>query len=102
MGSSALNERPDEERAAPARGYAPQFGVTGQGMHYHMEGAEGAGGGGGRGGCRGGGRSRVEARRPAASPPAARPPSARAPTRAPADAPAAAADEGAPVVRAAA
>lgn len=37
MGSSALNEKPDEEPSDDHKGYVPQFGVTGQEMHYHME-----------------------------------------------------------------
>lgn len=46
MGSSALNEKPDEEEDR-SKGYVPQYAVTGQGLHYRLaieEGEEGAGG----------------------------------------------------------
>jgi hypothetical protein len=39
MGSSALNEKPDEEEEDRHKGYVPQFDVTGQGIRYHLEAA---------------------------------------------------------------
>jgi hypothetical protein len=41
LGSSALNERPDEEAAPKTKGYAPQYAVTGQGLHYRMPASQG-------------------------------------------------------------
>lgn len=35
MGSSALNEKPDEQEDK-SRAYVPQYDVTGQGLHYRM------------------------------------------------------------------
>jgi hypothetical protein len=34
--SAAMNERPDEP-VDKEKGYRPQFGVTGQDLHYHQE-----------------------------------------------------------------
>lgn len=34
LDSSALNERPDEP-VSKEKGFTPQYGVTGQGMHFH-------------------------------------------------------------------
>lgn len=42
MSSSVLNERPDEARRPDdSKGYVPQYGVTGQGIHYRLPGSEG-------------------------------------------------------------
>jgi hypothetical protein len=36
--SAALNDHPDESRSsAREKGFIPQFGATGQGLHFHMD-----------------------------------------------------------------
>ncbi|GBF92554.1 hypothetical protein Rsub_05168 [Raphidocelis subcapitata] len=46
MGSSALNEKPDEDDRDGGRGYVPQFAAAGQELHYRLAAAAAADAGG--------------------------------------------------------